>query len=116
MWVLCDINAAYVSFCQLFNPQYDFDKTPFGVLSSNQGNVVARNQAIKDLGIKMGEPAFKVKQLVAAHGGHLWGSNFTLFGDLSNRFHTELEYFLFDTIRYSVDECFGRIDINFTKD
>ena len=116
MWVLCDINAAYVSFCQLFNPQYDFDKTPLGVLSSNQGNVVARNQAIKDLGIKMGEPAFKVKQLVAAHGGHLWGSNFTLFGDLSNRFHTELEYFLFDTMRYSVDECFGRIDINYTKD
>lgn len=116
MWVLCDINAAYVSFCQLFNPQYDFDKTPLGVLSSNQGNIVARNQAIKDLGIKMGEPAFKVKQLVAAHGGHLWGSNFTLFGDLSNRFHTELEYFLFDTMRYSVDECFGRIDTNYTKD
>lgn len=116
MWVLCDINAAYVSFCQLFNPQYDLEKAPLGVLSSNQGNVVARNQAIKDLGVKMGEPAFKIKEKVALSGGYLWGSNFNLFGDLSNRFHTELEFFLFDSIRYSVDEAFGRVDPNYIKD
>lgn len=109
MWVLCDINAAYVSFIQLFNPQYDINVTPLGVLSSNQGNVIARNQPMKALGVKMGEPHFKIKELIQ-NNGHVWGSNFTLFGDMSNRFHTELEELLFDCHRYSIDESFGRID------
>ena len=110
MWVLCDINAAYVSFIQLFNPQYDINSTPLGVLSSNQGNVIARNQPMKALGIKMGEPHFRIKELIQSSNGHVWGSNFTLFGDMSNRFHTELEELMFDCHRYSIDESFGRID------
>ncbi|MBB1295465.1 MULTISPECIES: Y-family DNA polymerase [unclassified Pseudoalteromonas] len=110
MWVLCDINAAYVSFIQLFNPQYDINTTPLGVLSSNQGNVIARNQPMKALGVKMGEPHFRIKELIQNSNGHVWGSNFTLFGDMSNRFHTELEELLFDCHRYSIDESFGRID------
>ncbi|WP_076922846.1 Y-family DNA polymerase [Pseudoalteromonas sp. SK20] len=110
MWVLCDINAAYVSFIQLFNPQFDINTTPLGVLSSNQGNVIARNQPMKALGIKMGEPYFKVKETLHNSNGHVWGSNFTLFGDMSNRFHTELEELLFDCHRYSIDESFGHID------
>lgn len=110
MWVLCDINAAYVSFIQLFNPQYDINSTPLGVLSSNQGNIIARNQPMKALGIKMGEPHFRIKELIQSSNGHVWGSNFTLFGDMSNRFHTELEELMFDCHRYSIDESFGRID------
>lgn len=116
MWVLCDINAAYVSFCALFNPQYNMDRVPLGVLSSNQGNVIARNQAIKDLNVKMGDAAFNVSEIVKHNNGHLWGSNFNLFGDMSDRFHTELEMFVFDTIRYSVDESFGKVDVKHTQD
>lgn len=110
MWVLCDINAAYVSFIQLFNPQYDINSTPLGVLSSNQGNIIARNEAMKALGIKMGAPYFQIKELIQSKNGQVWGSNFTLFGDMSNRFHAELEELLFDNLRYSIDECFGRIN------
>lgn len=116
LWVLCDINAAYVSFCQLFNPQFSLEEVPLGVLSSNQGSVVARNQPMKDLGVKMGEAAFKIKNAVYKHEGHLWGSNFEFFGDMSHRFHTELEHFLIEPERYSVDEAFGRIDASYTKD
>ena len=116
LWVLCDINSAYVSFCQLFNPQFNIETVPLGVLSSNQGNIVARNQPMKDLGIKMGEAAFKIKNDVYKNQGHLWGSNFEFFGDMSHRFHTELEYFLIEPERYSVDEAFGRIDTSYTKD
>lgn len=64
MYVLCDINAAYVAFIQSFNPQFDINKTPLGVLSSNQGNIIARNEPLKSLGVKMGEPAFKVQHLL----------------------------------------------------
>jgi DNA polymerase V len=106
--VLADINAAYVSFCTLFNPH--LKNKPCGVLSSNQGNVVARNQNIKDLGVKMGAPAFSVRSLVASQGGHLWGSNFTFFGDMSDRFHLELEELIISPERYSVDEAFGLLD------
>ena len=62
MWVLCDINAAYVSFIQLFNPQFDINSTPLGVLSSNQGNVIARNQPMKSLGIKIDKNSSKDKK------------------------------------------------------
>lgn len=116
MYVLCDINAAYVAFSQLFNPQFDIHSTPLGVLSSNQGNVVARNQALKNLNIKMGEPAFKVKDLIYKNGGHLWGSNFQLFGDLSARFHFEVSEFVNDSFAYSVDEAFGKLNPLFVKD
>jgi DNA polymerase V len=107
-WALCDINAAYVSFCLLFNPQ--LRNKPLGVLSSNQGLVIARNTELKQLGVKMADPAFSAASLAKEHGGHLWGSNFTLFGDMSNRFHTELEYLLINPERYSVDEAFGQLE------
>jgi DNA polymerase V len=107
-YILADINAAYVSFCAMFNPQ--LKNRPMGVLSSNQGNVIARNQELKNLGVKMAAAAYEVKPIVNLHGGHLWGSNFTLFGDMSERFHTELEFLIIDACRYSVDEAFGLLD------
>lgn len=113
-WILADINAAYVSFCALFNPQ--LRGTALGVLSSNQGNIIARNQDLKNLGVKMADPAFMVKPLIEKHGGHLWGSNFTLFGDMSERFHNELELLVIDPIRYSVDESFATLDTNCMPD
>jgi len=115
MFVLCDINSAYVSFCQLFNPQFNFKTTPLAVLSSNQGNVVARNDAVKSLGIKMGEAAFKAMPIIQQNHGHAWGSNFALFADLSNRFHTELQPYLINHFAYSVDEAFGEIHFETTE-
>lgn len=108
-WLLCDINSAYVSFCQLFNPQFDIDTTPLGVLSSNQGNIVARNNPLKLLGVKMGAPYFECKEQIEHNGGHCWGSNFELFGCLSSRFHDELSMIVADHSQYSVDEAFGRV-------
>jgi DNA polymerase V len=113
-YVLADINAAYVSFCSLFNPQWN--NKPLGVLGSNEGNVIARNQMLKNLGIKMADPAYIVKPIIEKNGGHLFGSNFTLFGDMSNRFHTELEELIMSPERYSVDEAFGLLDTNCIPD
>ena len=113
-WVLADINGAYVSFCTLFNPQ--LKGKPIGVLSSNQGNVIARNQEIKNLGVKMSEPAFRVKPIIDKNDGQLFGSNFTLFGDMSQRFHEELEMLIINSSRYSVDEAFGNLDTNLMPD
>lgn len=116
MYILCDINAAYVAFCQLFNPQFDMHKTPLGVLSSNQGNIIARNEPMKSLGIKMGAPVFEALPSIEKGNGHLWGSNFQLFADLSSRFHCELQSIAMDHTPYSVDEAFCQTNLASTNE
>ena len=59
---LVDCNSFYVSCERLFNPK--IQKKAVVVLSNNDGCVISRSQEAKDLGIKMGEPYFKVKNLV----------------------------------------------------
>ena len=109
-WCLCDVNSAYVSFIGVFQPIAE--GVPAVVLSSNQGNVVARNQSVKALGVQMGQAAHECVGLIRHHKGYVWGSNFALFGDMSARFHNELESggWMYDNLRYSVDEAFGRVD------
>ena len=59
---LVDCNSFYVSCERLFNPK--IQKKAVVVLSNNDGCVISRSREAKDLGIKMGEPYFKVKELV----------------------------------------------------
>ena len=57
---LVDCNSFYVSCERLFNPS--IIKKPVVVLSSNDGCIISRSTEAKALGIKMGEPYFKVKK------------------------------------------------------
>ena len=59
---LIDCNSFYVSCERLFNPK--IQNVPVVVLSNNDGCVISRSTEAKALGIKMGEPYFKVKELV----------------------------------------------------
>ena len=59
---LIDCNSFYVSCERLFNPK--IKNVPVVVLSNNDGCVISRSTEAKKLGIKMGEPYFKVKELV----------------------------------------------------
>ena len=59
---LVDCNSFYVSCERLFNPK--IQKKAVVVLSNNDGCVISRSREAKDFGIKMGEPYFKVKDLV----------------------------------------------------
>ena len=59
---LVDCNSFYVSCERLFNPS--IIKKPVIVLSSNDGCVISRSTEAKALGIKMGEPYFKVEKIV----------------------------------------------------
>ncbi|HHN0155118.1 TPA: DNA polymerase V subunit UmuC, partial [Pseudomonas aeruginosa] len=45
------------------------------VLSNNDGCVVSRSNEAKALGIGMGEPFFKIRDLVQAHGVLAFSSN-----------------------------------------
>ena len=80
---LVDCNSFYVSCERLFNPK--IQNKPVVVLSNNDGCVISRSNEAKILGIKMGEPYFKVKELIEKNRVYIFSSNYALYGDLSRR-------------------------------
>ena len=106
---LVDCNSFYVSCERLFNPK--IQKKAVVVLSNNDGCVISRSREAKDLGIKMGEPYFKVKDLVKKNKVEVYSSNYALYGDISRRVMKVLKTFSPKVEIYSIDEAF--IDLSF---
>jgi len=105
---LVDANNFYVSCERMFNPK--LEGKPVVVLSNNDGCAVARSNEVKALGIKMGEPWFKMEKFAKQHGIIAYSSNYTLYGDLSARVMSILSTFSPKQEIYSIDECF--LDLN----
>lgn len=104
MFALVDCNNFYASCERLFRP--DLQNKPIVVLSNNDGCVIARSNEAKDLGIAMGEPFFKIKDLVRQKKVQVFSSNFALYGDLSQRVMSVIESHWPIVEIYSVDEAF----------
>ncbi|MCF7918470.1 MAG: Y-family DNA polymerase [Candidatus Cloacimonetes bacterium] len=107
-YALVDCNQFYVSCERVFRPQL-WNK-PVGVLSNNDGCLVALSPEMKALGIKRGVPAFKINDLVKKHDIQLFSSNYGLYGDLSARVMQILSEFTPELEIYSIDEAFLRLD------
>jgi DNA polymerase V len=101
---LIDCNSFYVSCERLFNPK--IRKKPVVVLSNNDGCIVSRSNEAKTLGIKMGEPYFKAKDIIIKNNVHVFSSNYSLYGDMSRRVMRTLKRFNSDIEIYSIDEAF----------
>jgi len=101
---LVDCNSFYVSCERLFNPS--IEKKPVVVLSSNDGCVISRSTEAKTLGIKMGEPYFKLKKIVKENNVKIFSTNFALYGDISRRVMKTLKQFSPEMEIYSIDEAF----------
>ena len=101
---LIDCNSFYVSCERLFNPKVN--NKPVVVLSNNDGCVISRSTEAKKIGIKMGEPYFKVKELVKKNNVHIFSSNYALYGDISRRVMKTLKSFSDKIEIYSIDEAF----------
>jgi len=101
---LIDCNSFYVSCERLFNPK--IRKKPVVVLSNNDGCIVSRSNEAKALGIKMGEPYFKAKDIIVKNNVQVFSSNYSLYGDLSRRVMRTLKRFNSDIEVYSIDEAF----------
>ena len=101
---LVDCNSFYVSCERLFNPS--IIKKPVIVLSSNDGCVISRSTEAKILGIKMGEPYFKVKKIIKKNDVKVFSSNYSLYGDISRRVMKTLKQFSPQMEIYSIDEAF----------
>lgn len=104
MYALADGNNFFVSCERVFQPKYD-DK-PTLVLSNNDGCVIARSTEVKELGIPMGAPYFKVKELCAKEKIKVFSSNFRLYGDMSSRMMSVLSEGALALHPYSIDEAF----------
>tara|TARA_B100000579_G_scaffold413535_1_gene406274 strand:+ start:401 stop:1678 length:1278 start_codon:yes stop_codon:yes gene_type:complete len=109
---LIDCNSFYVSCERLFNPK--IQNVPVVVLSNNDGCVISRSVEAKKIGIKMGEPYFKVKDLVKKNNVQIFSSNYSLYGDLSRRVMKVLKGFSNKIEIYSIDEAF--LDLSYIKD
>ena len=101
---LVDCNSFYVSCERLFNPS--IAKKPVVVLSNNDGCVISRSTEAKILGIKMGEPYFKVEKIVKKNDVKIFSSNYSLYGDISRRVMKTLKQFSSEIEIYSIDEAF----------
>ena len=104
MFALVDCDSFYVSCERLFQPH--LRARPVVVLSNNDGCVISRSREAKALGIPMGLPFFKLKDLVTAHKVVVFSSNYRFYGDISAR----IMHILSDQAPacevYSIDEAF----------
>lgn len=104
MFALVDCNNFYASCERVFNAK--IAHRPVVVLSNNDGCIIARSNEAKALGFKMGDPLFKVRELIERHNVAVFSSNYTLYGDMSRRVMETLEGFAPQVEIYSIDEAF----------
>lgn len=104
MFALADCNNFFASCERVFRP--DLQGKPVIVLSNNDGCAVARSNEAKALGIKMGDPLFKIKDIVNKHKVAVFSGNMALYGDMSQRVRWVLQDFAPSIEVYSIDEAF----------
>lgn len=101
---LVDCNNFFVSCERVFRP--DLKRKPVAVLSNNDGCFIARSQEVKSLGIPMGAPYFKYKDIIEKNNVVLFSANFKLYGEISRRIMASLHNFSPSVEVYSIDEAF----------
>ena len=104
MIALVDCNNFYASCERVFNPA--ITHSPIVVLSNNDGCVIARSEEAKSIGIEMGAPAFMMEDMLQKNKVQVFSSNYTLYGDLSERVQKTLQEYTPHIETYSIDEAF----------
>lgn len=103
-YALSDGNSFYCSCERVFDAR--LARLPVIVLSNNDGCAIARTTEAKALGIGMGEPWFKIRDLCKAKGVRVYSSNYALYGDMSARVNAVYRDFSPRIEVYSIDESF----------
>lgn len=104
MFGLADVNSFYASCEKVFRP--DLRDKPVLVLSNNDGCCIARSKEAKRLGIRMGDPWFKIREQQYSEKLYVFSSNYELYASLSNRVMSCLEELAPRVEQYSIDEMF----------
>ncbi|RXZ45549.1 Y-family DNA polymerase [Crenobacter cavernae] len=99
-----DCNNFFASCETVFDPS--LAGRPLVVLSNNDGCVISRSAEARRAGVPMGAPLFEVRDRLKRLGAVVMSSNYTLYGDMSNRVMALLAHYARSHEVYSVDECF----------
>lgn len=103
MIALVDCNNFYVSCERVFAPA--LEGRPVGVLSNNDGCVVARSNELKAMGVEMGTAMHLLPPAIRRQAV-LLSSNYALYGDMAQRVTEVLGEFSPHVEVYSIDESF----------
>ena len=105
---LADCNNFFVSCERSVNPS--LEGVPVVVLSNNDGCAISRSNEAKRMGVKMGQPAFQLRDLTQNGKLITLSGNHILYREISMRIHDIFRRYVPDTIDYSVDEAFLDMD------
>lgn len=108
MWAVLDANSYFCSVEKVFHP--GLNGKPVCVLSSNDGNIVALTPEAKALGLKRGDPYFKVRDIIERNKVSIFSGNLMLYSAMSKRMVSIIRNNLSNCIQYSIDESFA--DLN----
>ncbi len=104
VYALIDCNNFYASCERVFDPS--LRGKPIAILSNNDGCIIARSNEAKKVGVEMGIPEFKIRDLIKNKGIVLKSSNYALYGDMSRRVMETLRHLTPKVEPYSIDEAF----------
>ena len=110
---LVDCNNFFCSCERVFDPS--LVGVPLVVLSNNDGCIISRSQEAKDLGIPMGAPLHQQQEVIRKHGVRVFSSNYTLYGDMSERLMSILKDAVPAIEVYSIDEAFLQLPSGFDE-
>ncbi|MCQ2286847.1 MAG: Y-family DNA polymerase [Bacteroidales bacterium] len=108
MFALVDCNNFFASAERVFHPE--LRNRPVCVLSNNDGCVVSLTNEAKALGIKRGDPLFKIREIVDKKNVAVFSSNYVLYAGMSSRVMETLSQTVPDIEIYSIDEAFLPLD------
>ena len=108
MIALVDCNSFFCSVEKVFHP--GLNGKPVCVLSNNDGCIVALTPEAKALGLRRGDPIFKVKDIVAANQVVVFSTNMQLYAAMSKRVTNILRHAIAHVENYSIDESFCYLD------
>lgn len=108
MYALVDCNSFFCAVEKVFHP--GLSGKPVCVLSSNDGCVVALTPEAKALGIRRGDPVFKVKDIVERNDVRVFSGNMRLYAAMSRRIVQILRKSVAKVENYSIDESFCCLD------
>ena len=111
---LIDVNNFYAACEQVIDPS--LQDRPLVILSNNDGCIIARSPKARSLGIPMGMPYFKARQILEKLCVEVRSSNYELYGDMSQRLMSLLRNNCEELEIYSIDEAFVQIKRPATND
>ena len=104
MFALLDCNNFFVSCERALNPA--LENKPVVVLSNNDGCVVSRSNEAKSLGVPMGAPVFKYRDLFNLHQVECFSAKFEYYNFKSQQVSAIARQYSPNYEIYSIDELF----------